>query len=251
MDTSEKFLHQLLNMGSAMLSVGGEVNRVEDTLNRMGLAYGAENMNVFVITSTILITMTMPNGRELTQTRRILSPGSTDFTRLERLNDLSRRYCATPMPLDVLEGELREIEKTPASRLLFYLGSALGAGSFAVFFGGTAADGIAGAAASVLVCFLQERLEPLCRNKIIFNFLASLIMGTAISGAVALLPFINTSHVTIGVIMLLIPGIAMTNSIRDILVGDTISGIMRLIESLFWSGGLACGFMAAIWLIGG
>ena len=51
--------------------------------------------------------------------------------------------------------------------------------------------------------------------------------------------------------MLLIPGIAMTNSIRDILVGDTISGLMRLIESILWAGSLACGFMTAILLIGG
>ena len=59
------------------------------------------------------------------------------------------------------------------------------------------------------------------------------------------------NQITIGDIMLLIPGLAMTNSIRDVLVGDTISGVMRLIESLLCAGALACGFMSAIWLIGG
>ena len=43
----------------------------------------------------------------------------------------------------------------------------------------------------------------------------------------------------------------MTNSIRDILIGDTISGVMRLVESLLWAGALACGFMCAIWFVGG
>ena len=55
----------------------------------------------------------------------------------------------------------------------------------------------------------------------------------------------------IGDIMLLIPGILMTNSIRDILIGDTISGVMRLVESLLWAGALACGFMCAILFVGG
>ena len=55
----------------------------------------------------------------------------------------------------------------------------------------------------------------------------------------------------IGDIMLLIPGIAMTNSIRDILIGDTISGIMRLIETLLWAAALALGFMISIAVIGG
>ena len=57
--------------------------------------------------------------------------------------------------------------------------------------------------------------------------------------------------IMIGDIMLLIPGMAVTNAVRDILVGDTISGIMRLIESLLWAVALACGYMAAIWLVGG
>ena len=54
----------------------------------------------------------------------------------------------------------------------------------------------------------------------------------------------------IGDIMLLIPGLVMTNSIRDIFVGDTISGVMRLVESCLWAGAIASGFMIAIQLIG-
>lgn len=251
MDTSNIILHQLLNIGEAMLASGGEVNRVEDTLQRMGTAYGAKRMSVFVITSTIIITMTMPDGTECTQTRRILSSGNTDFTRLEQLNRLSRRYCAKPMPAQVLQRELKNINRRVPNRKLYYLGSMLAAGSFAVFFGGHLFDGIAGALAAVLVCFLQEHMSLFCQNKIIFNLLASLIAGIAICAVTRLFPSLQTSNIMIGTIMLLIPGIAMTNSIRDILVGDTISGIMRFIETLFWSGALACGFMIAIWIIGG
>lgn len=36
----EEILHELLNLGEAMLTNGAEINRVEDTLNRMGKAYG-------------------------------------------------------------------------------------------------------------------------------------------------------------------------------------------------------------------
>ena len=60
----------------------------------------------------------------------------------------------------------------------------------------------------------------------------------------------NLDKIMIGDIMLLIPGIAMTNAIRDMLMGDTISGLMRLIESILWAGSLAVGFMASIWMVG-
>ncbi len=89
----EVLLHCLMDIAEALLAVGAEVNRVEDTLTRMGTAYGAVRMNAFVITSSIVVTMTLPSGRDITQTRRILTPGGTDFTVLEALNDLSRRCC--------------------------------------------------------------------------------------------------------------------------------------------------------------
>ena len=84
-------LHRLLDIGELLMASGAEVNRVEDTLTRMGKAYGASHMNVFVITTSIVVTMIFPDGTERTQTRRIRNGGSTDFTLLEDLNALSRR----------------------------------------------------------------------------------------------------------------------------------------------------------------
>ena len=51
-DTPERFCMRSLIMGELMQTCGAEVFRVEDTLARMGKAYGVERMNVFVITSS-------------------------------------------------------------------------------------------------------------------------------------------------------------------------------------------------------
>ena len=64
MKNQAELLSSLLDMAEAMLMVGAEVSRVEDTVTRMGFAYGARHMNVFVITSCIMITMGMPEGEE-------------------------------------------------------------------------------------------------------------------------------------------------------------------------------------------
>ena len=131
-----------MDIAEALLAVGAEVNRVEDTLTRMGTAYGAVRMNAFVITSSIVVTMTLPSGRDITQTRRILTPGGTDFTVLEALNDLSRRCCADPIPLDELRREVAQITAEAPKPLLVYRGSGLAAGSCALFFGGSMTDGL-------------------------------------------------------------------------------------------------------------
>ena len=56
----EVLLHCLMDIAEALLAVGAEVNRVEDTLTRMGTAYGAVRMNAFVITSLSLIHISEP-----------------------------------------------------------------------------------------------------------------------------------------------------------------------------------------------
>ena len=65
-----RLLHLLLDMGEMLLASGAEINRVEDTLQRIGRAYGAAKMNVFVITSSIVITMEKTDGELLTHCRK-------------------------------------------------------------------------------------------------------------------------------------------------------------------------------------
>lgn len=243
-------LHQLMEIGELLLSCGAEVNRVEDTLIRMGECSGAARMNVFVITSSIVITMQLPDGRAMTQTRRITG-GATDFTRLEKLNALSRRYCAGSFPVSELREEVEALKGGEEEWFPAFLGGcALAAGSFAVFFGGGAADGAAAALFGLLIGSAQKKLQRITPNPLIFNLLCSSAIGALITFSARLMPFLNVDMIVIGDIMLLIPGLAMTNAVRDVLVGDTISGIMRLVESLLWAGGIACGVLLSMLLPG-
>lgn len=195
-----------------MLTNGAEVSRVEETLNRMGHAYGASQMNVFAITSSIVVTMVFPEGEEYTQTRRITTPAGTDFFKLEQANALSRQCCATPLSLTDLKDEINKISKIKPAPYTIYLGSMLGAGGFSVFFGGTILDGAIAVIFAFLLCFLQRHLNSICSNTFILQFFCSLFIGTGICITAFFFPVIHVDKVMIGDIMLLIPGILMTNS---------------------------------------
>lgn len=245
-----KLLHEFLNLGEALLVNGGEINRVEDTLHHLGRAYGAREMNIFVITSDIVVTVLFQDGTELTQTRRISGGSSVNFHKLEQLNALSRSCCSAPLSIGELHDRIAAIVRNPAPKWHFYLGSALAAGSFAVFFGGCWQDAAVSAVMGLLICFSQQTLAPICSNTIIFNFLISFGTGILLCILPKYVPMIHPDKIMIGDIMLLIPGIAITNSVQDMLVGDTISGTLRLVESLLWAGALALGFVTAIQLLG-
>ena len=99
---------------------------------------------------------------------------------------------------------------------------------------------------ALLVCFLQENTAKLFPNKIFFLFVCSLITGIGICLINSVIPGLHIDKIIIGDIMLLVPGIAITNAVRDTLIGDTISGLVKLSDSLVWAAALAAGFMLAI-----
>lgn len=249
-----RLVHILLDIGEEMLLSGAEVFRVEDTVQRIGTAFGATRVNIFVITSSIILTLTDADGRDWTHTKRIEKPAGTDFARLGKLNHLSRVCCAEGMTLDEVEEKIRKIRRvSPGVRkhLRSFLGSALVGFAFTVFFGGTWIDGLLGAAGGLFVCLLQTLIERFFPNRIIFNLASGFLVGAVICFAVRFLPGMHEDKILIGDIMLQIPGIATTISFRDMISGETISGALRLIESLLWAAALACGYMLAILLVSG
>lgn len=250
-NAGSEILNEILNMGVMLLGTGAEIKRVEQTINRLGMAFGAEQMDVFAITSSIVVTMTLPDGSEITQTRRIENPAVTDLARLEQLNALSRRCCERGMSIQELKSEMQQIRNTETGEWYVVLGSVLAAAAFSVFFGGTAADGITAGVFAVFICFCQNVLARYCPNRLIFNLLCSMMTGFGIYGVTAVLSFLHADKVVIGDIMLLIPGIAITNAVKDMMVGDTVAGTMRFLESLLWAGALAGGFMVSMWIMGG
>lgn len=239
----------MLEMGDLLLDSGAEVSRVEDTLSRMGKAYGAGRMDVFVITSIIIMTMEFAEGEGITETRRIHTTGQTDFYRLEKLNSLSRECCEAPIPLPELRSRLDGIASGHKPFSMLFLGSVLVGGSFAMFFGGTIWDGLAGALFAAVICLMQEWLGRTEIHTTAFNLLISLAVGLCVGLVTGLIPALHMDKILIGDIMLLIPGLAMTNAVRNMLVGNTISGAVRLAETLIWAGALAGGFMVALLIV--
>lgn len=226
-----QFLCVLIKMGEALQNSGAEVFRVEDTLNRIAAAYGAEEVNIFVITSSIVVTLTMPDLPPQTQTRRLRKSTGNDLLELEQLNALSRRICAEKPPVEEFQQQLSTILAQPGEPRLHLAGSVLAAASFAVFFGGSLWDGVLAGGVAVFICWMERWLAPFCLNGVAFQFIASFLSGMAALLCCRVCPVLHADMVLIGVIMLLVPGIPFTNAIRDILLGDIISGSLRLVEA--------------------
>ncbi|MGN0362069.1 MAG: threonine/serine exporter family protein [Bilifractor sp.] len=250
MNQQYRIMQSLLDFGEELLVSGAEISRVEDTLNRIGTAFGAEMMNVFVITSHISVTICWKDGTSLAQTRRIRRDTDNDFIKLESLNALSRRFCHAPFSVEEFDRRLDRIRKIHASRRDRLIGNILVAAAFALFFGGSPADAIAAGAVAVFIFWMQIYFRPFCLNTASFICAGSFLSGFVIALLALLIPVLHRDKILIGDIMLLVPGIMFTNAFREVLLGDTLSGVLRLLEAILLAATMALGIMAAIWLAG-
>ena len=99
-------------LGFDILSHGAETYRVEESITRMCAAYGYQNADVFVIPSSIVVTITDDTGAYLTRTRRILSR-DTDLDKVDKLNALCRQICAETPEYEEIVARLQKIEEGP------------------------------------------------------------------------------------------------------------------------------------------
>ena len=262
-------LSMIMEMGEILLISGAEVSRVEDTITRLCRAYGFARADVFTITSSIVVTASAPGGEAYTQTRRIRERG-TDLSKVEKINALSRRICAAPLELSELEREIAEIRSakgTPQSlQFVMYLEreiaeirSAKGTPqslqfvmyvviSFAlsVFFGGSWADGAASALSGAILFAALCACTALKLNDIIVTMLCSAATALAVVLLVKAGIGDQPDKIMIGNIMLVIPGRQLTNSLRDMINGDTISGLLNMSEALMRAVFVAMGFALVV-----
>lgn len=81
-------------------------------------------------------------------------------------------------------------------------------------------DGLVAALFGLVICRLQRHFGPQCPNRLVFNLLSALAVGISITLCAFFLPELHADKILIGDIMLLIPGLAMTNAVRDTMVGS-------------------------------
>lgn len=61
----------------------------------------------------------------------------------------------------------------------------------------------------------------------------------------------NADKIMTGTIMLLIPGMSIGSSIKDLMSGNLIAGILQFTEALMVALAIALGFSAAVLIFGG
>lgn len=234
-----------IRLGYRLAMAGAETFRVEESVNRIFSAYGIE-AEAFAITNCLTVSIKTEAGKPMTRMRRIGDHGN-DLDAVERYSNLSRRICAErPDPLTALKW----LKETDSNRIyygkaLFLLGNFMGAWGFAILFGGTYWESFISGICGIVIGLVDIFMNRLKANSFFRIIIASFLMSLLAYGLAAFQVVQNADTVIIGALMLLVPGLLFTNAMRDIINGDTNSGMNRIIQVFLIAIAIALGTGAA------
>ncbi|ALP90910.1 MULTISPECIES: threonine/serine exporter family protein [Clostridium] len=237
-------LNKLLNIstlaGKIMLESGAETYRVEETIVRIGLSFGVDDAESFV-TPTGIITSLTKDSTTVTLVRRITSRG-VDLNKIDLINNLSRQVQAQSMTIDELNTELINISQSDRySAALTLFSSCAAAGCFALMFGGNIKDFFAAFIIGACIKIVSTVCQKLDINSFFINSLGGGLCAILAIILMKLNICANLDKTIIGSIMLLVPGLTITNAIRDTIAGDLLSGITKAAEAFLVAISIAVG----------
>ena len=220
-----------IKAGKIMMKSGAEIYRVEDTISRICLACGIDHVNVFAMPTGIFVSINIEDEDDTVTYVKRITGSETDLRKIAEVNRFSREFTTTDLSVKDGMKMLEEIENRKP----------VVTGCFALIFGGAIPDFFVAFVAGFGAYAFSRLLQRSEINFFIRGFLCTAFTSICALIAETLIPGVSYSFVVMGCIMLFVPGVAITNSIRDFLSGDMLSGLARLTEAFLIGISLAAG----------
>lgn len=247
----EYVLEFAMTLGSHMLAAGANLERANDTMNRVCVSYGLTDVSIFSLNSIIQISA---RSEEDDYTMKQISVPSMDIhlEKLSRLNQLSRRVCTekpSPLILQDLLTETEKIEEYP--RRVIIVGRLAAMGAMCVLFGGGLSDIIASDLIIFVLYWIIEAFSYSSMNSIISNMLCMFFAGTAAHFLVWAGIGTHFSVICITCSMMLVPGIPLVNAARNLLCNNEMNGILEALKAFTQTIAIVLGLGVSIFVFGG
>jgi uncharacterized membrane protein YjjP (DUF1212 family) len=229
--------------GKIMLQGGAETHRVEDTMSRIAASYGITSSHSFVTPTGIFFSV---DEEESTKLIRIIER-STDLQKVTLVNSISRKISNGELTVKESYDQLKEIDQAELAYPLWFqiVAAFLTSGCFLIMYDGLWSDFliacIAGGIGFAAFHFLHELLEV----KFFAEFIAAFLIGTFTIFIVSVGIGSEVDKIIIGSVMPLVPGLLITNAVRDLIVGHFVSGLSKGAEASLTSIAMGAGIAVA------
>lgn len=247
--TQEQVVNIATEISYLMLKNGAEIYRVEQCVRFIANAYGYEDADCFAILTSIVVTV-VDGERVCTRTKRV-TDRATDLNKVVALNNLSRSICKDCMDYDVVMKKLREIKnEKPYAFSVCVVTYMVISFFFGLYFGGTWITALICGFTGVVVHPIQWFGSKIQTNIFIINMATSAVITVILCTIYVTLYPNQLDVMIISLIMNLVPGVALTHCMRDLISNELISGLARLAEVFISGAGTAVGVFIILSIFG-
>ena len=238
-EQNEMAIDCFLLAGRIMMESGAETYRVEDTMLRMARSQDMFDAQSYVTPTGIIFSLGKTQPTRITS----ISTRITDLHRIVLVNDVSRKLTSKMITLEQAYDELKKIEKTNyfLPILVQVLAASLASGCFLLMFNGMLSDTLAAFVAGGLGLYIVTVVHNVTRVKFFSEFLAAVAVGAVASLAVHFGLGMEIDKIIIGSVMPLVPGLLITNAVRDLMAGHFTAGMAKGAEAFLTAFAIGAG----------
>lgn len=227
--------------GEIMAQSGAETFRVEDTMTRMLKISRLKSVEVYVTPTGLMATLSDTEIQPITEVLRI-NHRVSNLSRINEVNQISRDLCDGNITVEEAYELLEVIRgRVTYSGTIILFATIVSTGGFTGLFGGSIIDCTIAAANGLFMVLIGRLLQKKVNSTFMIDTAKSLFMAFLTMICTIFFKDIRTDVIIIGSIMPLVPGVPITNAIRDTLTGDYMSGTARAVEAFVISAGIALG----------
>lgn len=253
-EQNSKFYQEILDVcltaGCLMIEGGSEMYRVEDTMMRIARNAGVADPRVFATPTCVFMSLA---GGDMSQMKQIRDR-NINLELVDRVNELSREFAVKKITLSELRRKiLATASSTPTFPLwLQVVGAAALSATLMVLFMGDYdwVDFPAAAVVGAIGYLAYVYFKRFTKVRFLSELIAAMVMGVITVGITHLFLKMITDSILVGALMTLVPGLALTNALRDLFMGDLLSGIVRLFEAALTAVALGGGVAIVIKFLG-
>ena len=241
-----RYMEPLQLAGRLIMENGGETYRVEETITRMGRAFGLDHVESFAVPSGLFVSYRRADGDTETAVMRV-HKGSTNLSRVDAVNAVSRQVEHGDLTCEEALQRLQAIERRPPAltKPMLVLGAAVSAAGFTLMFGGGAEHAALAAAVAALVQWISWLLERFRIHALVSTLLGSLLSTLLPMAFQRMTGLGMVDAIVAGALMPMLPGLAMTNAVQDAMRGDMISGLSHGLSAILTATLVAGGALMA------
>lgn len=234
-----------MGLGKLLLKNGAETTRVEDSITRFCKNCGVNDLNVYVTPTGIILGDEETNGVMVMCRIRFRT---INLTRISQANEFSYNFLEKNWTyeeaMEWLNGML--VAEPTYNKWILCLVSGIASGCFSLLLGGNVADFTAAFFVGGLAMVLLKLLAGYRPSAFWENVLAGAAIGALATFSCYICPDCTMEKITVGALMPFLPGTAFTNSLRDYMAGDLVSGNCRSAEALLFAISLAIGLAISL-----